>query len=266
MNVTSFKKIITDYYKLHRRDLPWRNTTDPYAIVVSEIMLQQTQVARVLQKYSLFLKQFPTFKKLVQTSLNDVLAVWSGMGYNRRAIYLKKMAEIVTTTYNGKLPDNPIILITLPGIGKNTAGSISAFAFNKPVTFIETNIRRVFIHFFFKDEINVDDKQLMPFIEKTLDVDNPRDWYYALMDYGAYLAKSTVNPNRKSKHYTVQSMFKGSNREVRGGIIKELVKCKTLTVKQIYSLPFEKERIDVSLSGLLKEGFVMEKRGIYSIK
>ncbi|MEK7079017.1 MAG: A/G-specific adenine glycosylase, partial [Patescibacteria group bacterium] len=136
--------------KFLRRDFPWRNTTDPYHILVSEVMLQQTQVARVMVKFPIFIDQFSNFKELATASTKDILQVWQGMGYNRRALYLKKIAEIVITQYKGKLPDDPAILDTFPGIGEATAASIVAFAFNKPLVFIETNIRRVFIHLFFE--------------------------------------------------------------------------------------------------------------------
>ena len=150
MQKAEFKKIILDYYKKHgRHDLPWRKTHDPYKILVSEIMLQQTQVGRVMAKYKEFIREFPDFKKLAQAPTAKVLKAWSGLGYNRRALYLKRTAERVTNEFQGKLPKDQSMLVDLPGIGPNTAGAICAYSFNMPVVFIETNIRRVFIHFFF---------------------------------------------------------------------------------------------------------------------
>lgn len=253
--------------KFLKRDLPWRDTTDPYRILVSEVMLQQTQVARVLIKYPIFMSQFPNFKQLAQASIKDILQVWQGMGYNRRALYLKKIAEIVVTQHKGKLPDDPAILDTFPGIGEATAASIVAFAFNKPVVFIETNIRRVFIHLFFEDrKLKVDDREILPLVEKTLDVKNPREWYWALMDYGAHLGKTVDNPNKKSKHYSIQSKFEGSDRQVRGEILRILLK-KSQTEKNIIEVLKKKnDRVKNILQNMIKEGLIEYKLQKYSIK
>lgn len=156
-------------------------------------MLQQTQVPRVLKKYEEFLKTFPTFQSLAEAPLRDVLRVWQGMGYNRRGKYLRDAAQIVVTKYQKNFPHEPSLIDELPGIGYATACSIAAFAFNKPTIFIETNIRRVFIHHFFKDRRDIDDKELYSLVEAALDRIHPRDWYYALMDYGSYLAKTIKN-------------------------------------------------------------------------
>lgn len=218
--LTSFKKIVWDYYRKYGRDLAWRNIKDPYRIVVSEIMLQQTQVERVSRMYSLFIKKFPSFKALARAPVSRVLLGWQGLGYNRRALNLQKLAQIVTEKYKGKLPETVEELDALPGIGKGTAGSLSAFVFNKPVPFIETNIRRVFLHHFFPGKKSVHDGGILKLVEKTVDKKNPREWYYALMDYGSHLGKKVENPNRRSKHYSKQSKFEGSNRQLRGRILK----------------------------------------------
>ena len=147
-SLREFRKMVLTYYADHGRDLAWRTTTDPYRILVSEIMLQQTQVERVTVKYPAFIAAFPDFPSLAGAPLSDVLAVWQGMGYNRRAISLQKCARRVVEEYDTSLPQDPEVLETFPGIGRATAASICAFAFNMPVIFIETNIRRVFIHFF----------------------------------------------------------------------------------------------------------------------
>ena len=149
--ISEFQQMVLDYYHQHGRPMAWRDTTDPYKILVSEIMLQQTQVERVLVKYPDFLAAFPDFASLAQAPLADILTVWQGMGYNRRAISLQKCAQRVMNEYDGMLPADVDTLATFPGIGRATASSICAFAFNMPVVFIETNIRRVFIHFFFSD-------------------------------------------------------------------------------------------------------------------
>lgn len=206
-----------------RHNLPWRKTKNPYKILVSEVMLQQTQVSRVVEKYQEFLKKFPSTETLANAPLSEVLSVWQGMGYNRRALALKKMAEKITGEYKGKIPKARAILESLPGVGPYTAGAVRAFAFNEPEVFIETNIRRIFIHHFFKDKEGISDKEILSLVEMTLDTKNPREWYYALMDYGAHLPKvAKKNSNTQSKHYTKQSTFKGSLRELRGRIIREL--------------------------------------------
>ncbi len=215
-----FRRKILAYYRRYGRDLPWRHTRDPYHILVSEIMLQQTQASRVVLKYEEFLKLFPNFSKLAKASPAAVLRVWQGLGYNRRGLALHRLAKIITAKYQSTLPSDVAELEKLPGIGPYTAGAIMVFAFNQPVVILETNIRRVFLHDFFPDVSFVHDREIKGHIEKTLDQKNPREWYYALMDYGAMLRKTIPNPNRRSKHYAKQSPFEGSNRQKRGRMLK----------------------------------------------
>ncbi len=215
MSPALFKKTVWSYYKKNRRDFPWRQTRDPYKILVSEIMLQQTQTPRVIFKYEEFITAFPTLESLAKAPLKKVLLLWQGLGYNRRAVNLQKATQIIISHHKGKFPRDYTSLIDLPGVGPATAGDIMAFAWNKPVVVIETNIRTVFIHSFFKDEKDVHDKDILPLIEKTLDTKKPRDWYYALMDYGTMLKKTQINPSRRSKHYSKQSPFKGSNQDFK---------------------------------------------------
>lgn len=262
MTAATFSAIVKNYYKKYGRDLPWRHTTDPYRIVVSEIMLQQTQVSRVLIKYPEWLKKFPTWKSLALASTADVIKSWQGLGYNRRALALKKIAEKVVGEYKDRLPNNPEVLETFPGIGPATARSICAFAFNLPVVFIETNIRRVYIHHFFGDQLKVADTELLPLIEKTLDRKNSREWYWALMDYGSYLVKQVENPNRKSKHYSKQSKFEGSRRQVRGEILKLLKFQSSVTVQQVEKLfPERYGEVEAAFRQLVQEGFIVVHRG-----
>lgn len=221
--ITQFRDIIWQYYREHRREMAWRETTDPYAIFVSEVMLQQTQVARVHTKYAEFMAAFPDFSSLAAAPLEEVLRVWQGMGYNRRAKMLRDAARMVVETFGGNLPETPEGLVALPGIGPATAASIAAFAYNAPVVFIETNIRRIFIHFFFPDEEKVHDDCIRPLVRQTLDRESPREWYYALMDYGAMLKMAVENPNRRSHGYTVQSSFEGSDRQIRGQVLRYLL-------------------------------------------
>jgi A/G-specific adenine glycosylase len=221
--VSTFRKEVYGYFAKKGRDLPWRKIDDPYHILVSEIMLQQTQVDRVIDKYRVFVKAFPDFKSLHGASFEEVYNVWQGLGYNRRALSLKKTAGIVLEKHGGKLPSEEEQLMALPGIGKATASSIAAFGFNKPVLFIETNIRTVFIHHFFQNKTKINDSEILPILNETLDRKNPRKWYSALMDYGTMLKKRYQNPSRKSVHYSRQSPFKGSRREIRGAILRMLV-------------------------------------------
>lgn len=259
-----FIKTVWDYYKKNKRAMPWRDNVSPYSVFISEVMLQQTQVARVLIKYPLFMQTFPKFQSLAKADTPTLLSVWQGMGYNRRALYLKAAAQIVCKKYNSLLPKDPTLLDELPGIGHATACSIVAFAYNKPMVFIETNIRRVFIHHYFTDEADISDSDILLRVEKTIDTRNPREWYWALMDYGAFLARQGENPNKKSRHYTKQKKFEGSVREIRGGILKLLLKKPHMLKELKYIYP--DERLFTVLKQLEKEGFVIIEREKYRIK
>lgn len=203
------------------RDLPWRNTFDPYAILLSEVMLQQTQVSRVLGRWEQWLEAFPTVVDLAAAPLPPVLELWQGMGYNRRALNLKRCAEEVVATYGGEIPRDKKSLLALPGIGPSTSAGVRIFAFQQPDIYLETNVRAVFIHEFFGEHEVVSDKDLVPLVDATCpDDERARDWYYALLDYGAYLKKNTVNPTRKSRQYTRQSKFEGSHRQKRAYLLR----------------------------------------------
>ena len=200
---------------------------------------------------------FPTIESLAHATLRDVLAVWQGLGYYRRARYLHEIAKIVVEQFCNNIPQDPAILQMFPGIGANTAASICAFAFNMPTVFIETNIRTVFIHHFFSDKTAVTDKELLPLIQTTVDRDNPREWYYALMDYGVFLKKTGVNPSRKSKHHAIQSRFEGSDRQIRGMILRFLTSNSAMTVTEIVlASSKEPERVQNILNQLCHEGFI----------
>jgi len=257
--IRNFRKIIYRYYKDNgRNNLPWRNTPDPYHILVSEIMLQQTQVERVIPKYKEFIKMIPDMQTLAKTPLRKILILWQGLGYNRRAIALKGIAQKVVTEFpGGTLPSSVEVLMTLPGVGRSTASAVSAFAYGKPVVFVETNIRRVFIHFFFRDEADIRDSALLSLVEKTVDTENPREWYYALMDYGAMLKKLPRNPNRRSAHYQKQTSFHGSNRHLRGLVLKAVLRNPFSTGPEIYGrLGIEPAKFRTVLGELLDEGFI----------
>jgi len=266
VSLRTFQKIIYSFYRKHGRTFPWRITRNPYHILVSEIMLQQTQTERVTEKYEQFLTHFPDFPSLARAPLREVLCVWQGLGYNRRAIALKNIAHTVVAEFHGNLPSSPEGLITLPGIGRATACAICAFAFNKPVVFLETNIRRVFIHHFFQGLNGIKDSEILPLVEKTLNTSNPRTWYFALMDYGAMLKKQWPNPNRKSAHYQKQSPFEGSDRQIRGMILRALTVEVSLSEREIVRrLGIEPERVRRNLIRLQREGFLRKRRNGFTI-
>jgi A/G-specific adenine glycosylase len=229
-------------------------------------MLQQTQVERVIEKYKEFLAAFPDFPSIAKAPLAKLLRIWSGMGYNRRALSLKSLAQKVLEEHQGRLPPDQEKLLALPGIGKYTAGAVTAFAFNKPVVFMDTNIRRVYIHEFFHDREDIHDDEIMPLLEQTMDAGNPRKWYNALMDYGTMLKREQVNPNRRSTHYTKQSPFENSNRQVRGSILKLLVKEAPLTRLQIVTKTgMDPDRVKKNLELLAEEGFIKKKGRVYFV-
>lgn len=264
--IAEFKEFIWNFYHHNKRDFAWRNTDNPYYILVSEIMLQQTQTHRVITKYEEFLVAFPTLQHLATASLREVLSLWQGLGYYRRARFLHALAQKVMTEYNGILPQDPKILQTLPGIGPNTAGSICVFAFNQPTIFIETNIRAVFLDSFFRDQKSVSDKELFPLIEATLDRESPRQWYYALMDYGVFLKANKTNPSRKSAHYAKQSKFEGSDRQIRAQILKLIVKKGSISHQDILQ-HIEKDavRVEKIINQLLSESFIKKINDLYFV-
>jgi A/G-specific adenine glycosylase len=264
--LASFQDFIWAFYENEGREFEWRNVDNPYYVMVSEIMLQQTQTYRVEPKYRAFIDAFPDLESLASASLRDVLSMWQGLGYNRRGKFLHQAAQRVMQEFGGNIPADPDLLVTLPGIGKNTAGSISAFAFNKPTIFIETNIRAVFIHSFFKDQTEVHDNLILPLVEQTVDQHNPREWYYALMDYGVHLKKMLPNPSRRSKHHAVQSKFEGSDRQIRGAIIRALVKNPALSEKELSVICKDDVRVPSILGQLEAEHLIERKDELFSIR
>ncbi|HEV7929057.1 MAG TPA: hypothetical protein VGP12_02875 [Nitrosospira sp.] len=222
--ITDFQEAVWDYYARHNRSMPWRDEPTPYHVLVSEVMLQQTQVPRVVPKFLEFMARFPTIATLAGAPLSDVLAHWSGLGYNRRAKYLWEAAQSVVARHNGELPSTQDELVALPGIGPNTAGAILAYAYEQPVVFIETNIRTVIIHYFFAGhDDKITDAQIKGVMQQALPAENPREWYWALMDYGTHLKATAGGQLQRVHGYRKQSKFEGSRRQVRGKVLKLLL-------------------------------------------
>ena len=264
--ITAFQDFIYLFYKSKKRNFPFRENITPYKIVVSEIMLQQTQTNRVAEKFLEFIKKFPDFISLAQASVEELLSVWQGLGYNRRALALKKIAERIINEFNGNVPKDLNALTSLPQIGHNTASSILSFAYNIPTYFIETNIRRVYIYFFFPGKSQIDDKEIMEIVKISIDKDNPRDWYYALMDFGTMLKKTHPELNKKSVHYRKQSKFDGSTRQVRGKVLKLLLEKPISTKEIIDKINYEEKKVLEILNTLKKEGFIQKEQDKYFIK
>jgi len=262
----AFRKTVYDYYERYGRRFPWRETTDPYRVLVSEVMLQQTQAPRVLSRYEGFIRLFPDAATLAAASLHDVLSAWQGLGYNRRALSLKESALRIVTLHGGVVPRDEELLITLPGVGPATARAVRAFAFNEPVVLIETNIRAVFIHHFLPGNEGVSDSDLRPLVEETLDRNNPGRWYNALMDYGTFLKRAYTNPSRRSAHYQRQSPFEGSGRQVRGAVIRlVLEKVRLPEIDLVETLPFDSDVVRDILEQLERERIIVRDKGYLSI-
>ena len=265
-HISAFRKLVYDQYRrIGREGLPWRETSDPYRIFVSEMMLQQTQVPRVLEKYGPFLEEFPDIRTLSRAPLRDLLRSWSGLGYNRRALNLRSAALEMVRRFGGRVPRDRGDLLTLPGVGRATAGAVRAFAFGEAEPFVETNIRTVFLYHFFPDEERVPDANILRLVERTLDYDDPRSWYYALMDYGVWLKKRYPNPSRRSAHHARQGRFEGSHREARGRIVRALTES-PLDGKGLEGRTgLDPGRLAHNLARLIDEGFVVREGGKYLI-
>jgi A/G-specific adenine glycosylase len=258
--IGEFQEMILAHYRAHgRQDLPWRKTKDPYRILVSEFMLQQTQVARVAGKFEPFIERFPDFASLARAPLRDVVRAWSGLGYNRRARYLRETARIIVSRFGGRLPRGLDDLRALPGIGSATAAEIMNFAFDEPHAFIETNVRAVYIHHFFPGAENVSDAEILPLVERTLDAKNPRRWFYALMDYGVTLKKTRRNPSRRSAHHVKQGRFEGSDRQARGRIVRALAERGMSEAELAESTGAPISRIRAIVPGLVRDGLVVRR-------
>ncbi|MBP9853067.1 MAG: A/G-specific adenine glycosylase [Patescibacteria group bacterium] len=252
------------YARLARNTLPWRQFPDgqfdAYAIMVSEIMLQQTQATRVITKYQEFLRVFPDVHSLAGASLGSVLRVWQGLGYNRRAKYIWQAAQQISRA--GEFPTSRDGLRNLPGIGSNTAGAIMAYTWNRPEIFVETNVRTVLFHHFFPDREQVSDGELSTVLAQLIDHESPRQFYWAMMDYGSLL-KTRVRNNSQSRHYTKQGKFEGSKRQIRGKVLSQLT-AGSLGLTDLETLITDARLVQV-LDDLVSEGLVQMSGNTYSL-
>lgn len=265
--IAKLRSAVWKYYRAHgRHELPWRMTTDPYAIFVSEIMLQQTQVERVITYYQSWMRRFPTVQSLARAPLSQVLRMWQGLGYNRRAKYLKEAAMVVVRDYAGVFPKSAELLEQLPGVGPYTAQAIASFAYNQDGICIETNIRTVVMHHCFSGKQGVSDAQIRDVLVRALPRGKSRKWYFALMDYGSFLKRSGVHTHRQTTAYTKQKKFAGSAREARGAVVRTL-STGPRTEKTLLVLLGVKRRAQVKkqLALLVQEGMVEKARGVYRL-
>lgn len=244
LDLTSFRRQILDWYETHRRDLPWRGDPDPYHVLVSEVMLQQTQVPRVLPKYLEFLERFPTLQSLAAASTADALRAWQGLGYNRRALNLKRAAETVVRQHDGQLPHTVEELERLPGIGRYTARAVACFAFGLQVPVIDTNVRRVLSGLAGR---KLTEGEAEALAHELLPPGRAADWNQALMDYGALVYKPT--PRRTSK---TQEPFERTNRFWRGRIVDALRQHDSLSLRALLeALPYP-DRDELRVRGLVR--------------
>lgn len=257
MKIEDFRAEVWERGRKLYREMPWREDTRPYYVLVSELMLQQTQVDRVVPKFQAFIAAFPNEKILANASLAEVLTLWNGLGYNRRAKFLHEAAKKIVKDFNGEFPCAKEALLRLPGVGVNTSGAILTYAVNQRAPFIETNVRTVFFHYFFEGREDIADKEIMPLLEEAIDREHPREFYWALMDYGTFLKKQGAGKIARSRHYKKQSPLQGSVREVRGQIIRALTEGDE-TIEDLKIKLKADERFELALSGLLKDSLVQQ--------
>ncbi len=274
-DVEEFRSLVLTEGRNLYRDMPWRYIDDAYGVLVSEVMLQQTQVSRVMGKWSAWMDAFPTLDALAHADTADVLGAWQGLGYNRRALNLKRACEACVEMYDGMLPLSVELLEQLCGIGPTTAAGIVAFAYDRPAVYIETNVRTVFIHSFFPEKDRVSDRELAPYVRAACPEEDVRGWYYALLDYGAALKAALgkgADPARRSASYTRQSAFTGSHRQKRAEVLRIVLAAPSATAQEIFSqlqeiermsgrAPVSADEFDAIIRELVAEGFFLAPTG-----
>ncbi len=263
--VRAFETHIFAWWSENRRDLPWRHTRDPYKILVSEVMLQQTQVIRVIPKYTEFIEAFPDIRVLAKASPARVLKIWKGMGYNRRALYLRKTAEVVVASYHDKFPKDEVLLTKLPGVGTYTARALMVFAYGMNVAMVDTNIRQIITHFFFSGRTQKE-KTIQTVADQLVPKGKSWEWHQALMDYGALAMTKQKKTMRLVKK---QKPFKDSDRYYRGRIV-DLLRLGRLNEKKLitdFMNQYSKERVFFAgiVEGLIRDGLVERRNGYVSL-
>lgn len=271
-SLSTFVDRVLEFGAEHYRDFPWRRTRDPYHVLVSEVMLQQTQVTRVVSYYEEWIEAFPTLEALSAAPLEVVLQRWRGLGYNRRAIALKRAAEWLARSHieagesgEARVPSDEVALLALPGVGPATAAAVRAFAFGEPAAYLETNVRTVVLHEFMSDRDDVPDREVAPLVAaaavraQAIGVD-PRTWNYALLDYGAYLKKTLPNPSRRSAHHQRQSRFEGSKRQRRAALLRAVLDAAGMTGGELADATgFDLGETEALLCELAEEGFIVSE-------
>ena len=264
MNKDIFQELVWQKGRELYRDMPWRDDTRPYYVLVSELMLQQTQVVRVIPKFNTFITTFPNEGSLAGASLAEVLKLWQGLGYNRRAKYLHDAARMIVNDLGGAWPRAERELIKLPGVGPNTAGALMTYAYNQQSPFIETNVRTVYFHHFFEGQEGVRDSEIRSLLEATIDIEHPREFYWALMDYGSWLKSNGVKNNSKAYGYKKQTPLEGSVRQTRGAIIAALTQG-DLRREELERRVLLDERYQKAIEGLIRDGLVVQKDDLFHL-
>lgn len=278
---TKFQNTVLKWYENNGRNLPWRNTTNPYHILVSEVMLQQTHIERVIPKYEAFLHQFPSIEALARAPTSEVLRVWSGLGYNRRALFLQKCAQELMHEMN--FPQNEKELKKLHGIGKYTAAAILSFAYNKNVPVIDTNIHLLYKRLFYGSKSHIE-----ALAKKHLPKGKSRHWHNALIDIGTLFCSSkhprcsdcplTILCKTAGKKIKIEATrrkktvvpFSQSDRIVKGSILKLLMK-KNYSAATLHKKIAEmnvkrsKKKFTEILVQMQKECLVKKKRKAYTL-
>lgn len=256
-DVMAFRASVLDLYAREGRNFAWRRTTEPWAILVSEVMLQQTQTDRVSPKYEAWMARFPDAASVAAAGLPELYESWRGLGYNSRALRLREAARICASRYSGQPPADENLLLELPGVGRYTARAVLAFAYGLPTVFLETNIRAALIFSFFPGKENIDDRELEQTAALVLDRDDPRTWYQALMDYGAWIKRREPNPSRRAAGYSRQARFEGSTRQARGAVLRAIADSGRLDLRLFAAESgIDYGRLRTAALGLERDGLV----------